>query len=42
MIKHGPDIDSQIENGITDSDLAISQLLLYNFHSKASKDTGST
>ena len=35
MVEHGPDIESQFENGVTDSDLAISQLLLYNFHKKA-------
>jgi hypothetical protein len=38
MTKHGPDIESQTENRILN--LAISQLLLYNFHSKASNDTG--
>jgi hypothetical protein len=42
LSKQGPDIGSQIENGITDSDHAISQLFLYNFHRKASKDTDST
>jgi hypothetical protein len=41
MIEHGLDIKSQIENGITDADIAIAQLLLYNFHSKQAKDTGS-
>jgi hypothetical protein len=41
MIEHGPDIESQIENGITDADIAIAQLLLYNFHSKQAKDSGS-
>jgi hypothetical protein len=32
MTKHGPDIESRIVNGITYSDLAISQLLLNRFH----------
>jgi hypothetical protein len=43
MTTHGPYIESQIENGIIDSDLVIYQRfrLLYNFHSKAPKDTGS-
>lgn len=27
MIEHGPDIKSQIENGLTKSDFAIAQLL---------------
>lgn len=34
MIEHGADIESKIENGITDSDLAIS-----HYHKKAAKDT---
>jgi hypothetical protein len=43
MIEHGLDIKSQIENRITDADIviAIAQLLLYNFHSRQAKDTGS-
>ena len=32
MIEHGPDIQSQIENEATSSDLAISQIIQYNCH----------
>ena len=39
MIEHGPDIESQLENGVAKSHLAISQLLQYNCHKKASKGT---
>ena len=39
MIEHGPDIESQLENGVTKSDLAIAQLLQYNCHKKVSKGT---
>jgi len=39
MIGHGPDIGSQLENGVSKSDLAIVQLLQYNCHKKASKGT---
>jgi hypothetical protein len=41
MVEHGPDIESQIENGITDANIAIAQLLQYNVHSKQAKGTGS-
>lgn len=34
MIEHGPDIKSQIENGLTKSDFAIAQLLYFNSHIK--------
>ncbi|XP_068241183.1 uncharacterized protein [Palaemon carinicauda] len=37
MIEHGPDIESQIENGVTDSDLAIAQLLVFHYHKKGAK-----
>ena len=37
MIEHGPDIQSQLDNKMTKSDLAIAQLLMYNYHSKQSK-----
>lgn len=39
MVEHGPDIESQLENGIADSDFAIAQLLLFNFHKKATKNS---
>jgi hypothetical protein len=39
MIEHGPDIESQLENGVTKSVLAIAQLLQYNCHKKVSKGT---
>lgn len=42
MIEHGPDIESQLENRITNSDEAIVQLLQYNRHRKAQKDSGSS
>lgn len=38
MIKHGPDIKSQIENGLTKSDFAIAQLLYFNSHRKEAKN----
>jgi hypothetical protein len=34
MIEHGPDIKSQIENGLAKSDVAIAQLLFFNSHKK--------
>lgn len=37
MIEHGPDIKSQIENGLTKSDFAIAQLLCFNSHRKETK-----
>lgn len=37
MIEHGPDIKSQIENGLTKSDFAIAQLLYFNSHRKETK-----
>ena len=39
MIEHGPDIKSQIANGVTKSDQAIAQLLQYNCHKKVPKNT---
>ena len=39
MIERGPDIESQLENGVAKSHLAISQLLQYNCHKKVSKGT---
>ena len=35
MIEHGPDIKSQIENGLAKPDFAIAQLLYFNSHKKA-------
>ena len=37
MIEHGPDIQSQIENEATSSDLAISQIIQYNCHQSKKK-----
>jgi hypothetical protein len=37
MIEHGPDIKSQIENGLAKSDFAIAQLLYFNNHKKGQK-----
>jgi hypothetical protein len=37
MIEHGPDIKSQIENGLAKSDFAIAQLLYFNNHKKGPK-----
>ncbi|VDI22023.1 Hypothetical predicted protein [Mytilus galloprovincialis] len=37
MIEHGPDIQSQLENSVCKSDLAIAQLLMYNYHAKTPK-----
>ncbi|CAC5356066.1 unnamed protein product [Mytilus coruscus] len=37
MIEHGPDIPSQLENSVCKSDLAIAQLLMYNYHAKTPK-----
>ena len=37
MIEHGTDIQSQLENGVYKSDLAIAQLLMYNYHAKTPK-----
>ena len=42
MIEHGPDIESQVENGLTKTDEAIAQLLQYNCHRKAPKGSGSS
>jgi hypothetical protein len=39
MIEHGPDIKSQIENGLGKSDFAIAQLLYFNNHKKGTKNT---
>ena len=39
MIKHGPDIKSQIENGLVKSDFALAQLLYFNCHRKGTKAT---
>ena len=39
MIEHGPDIKSQIENGLAKSDFAIAQLLFFNNHKKGTKNT---
>jgi hypothetical protein len=39
MIEHGPDIESQIENGLTKSNFAIAQLLYFNNHKKGTKNT---
>jgi hypothetical protein len=39
MIEHGPDIKSQIENGLAKSDFAIAQLLYFNSHKKGTKNT---
>jgi hypothetical protein len=41
MIERGPDIEYQIENGISDAYIAIAQLIVYNFHSNQAKDIGS-
>ena len=38
MIKHGPYIKSQIENGLAKPDFAIAQLLYFNSHKKATKN----
>ena len=37
MIEHGPDIKSQIENGLAKSDFAIAQLLYFNSYKKGTK-----
>ena len=37
MIEHGPDIQSQLENDVCRSDMAIAQLLMYNYHAKMPK-----
>ena len=37
MIEHGPDIKSQIENGLAKSDFPIAQLLYFNNHKKGPK-----
>ena len=42
MIEHGPDIESQLENGVTTSDQAIAQLLQFNCHRKVQKDSASS
>ena len=39
MIEHGPDIKSQIENGLAKSDFAIAQLLYFNSHKKGTKNS---
>ena len=38
-IEHGPDINSQIENGLIKSDFALAQLLYFNCHGKGIKAT---
>ena len=38
MIEHGPDIQSQIKNEATSSDLAISQIIQYNCHQSKKKE----
>ena len=42
MIEHDPDIESQLENGLTKSYEAIAQLLQYNCHRKAPNGSGSS
>jgi len=37
MIEHDPDIESQLENGLTKSEEAIAQLLQYNCPRKSTK-----
>ncbi|CAC5412787.1 unnamed protein product [Mytilus coruscus] len=37
MIEHGPDIKSQFDNVSTTSDLALAQLLMFNYHSNTQK-----
>jgi hypothetical protein len=37
MLEHGPDIKSQIENGLAKSNFAIAQLLYFNNHKKGQK-----
>jgi hypothetical protein len=37
IIEHGPDIKSQIENGLAKSNFAIAQLLYFNNHKKGPK-----
>ncbi|CAC5404371.1 unnamed protein product [Mytilus coruscus] len=37
MIEHGPDIKSQLENVSTKSDLALAQLLMFNYHQNTQK-----
>lgn len=37
MIEHGPDIQFGLENSTCKSDLAITQLLMYNYHPKTPK-----
>ena len=39
MIEHGPDIKSQIENGLAKSDFDIAQFLYFNNHKKGTKNT---
>ncbi|VDI11385.1 Hypothetical predicted protein, partial [Mytilus galloprovincialis] len=39
MIEHGPDIKSQVDNVPTKSDLALAQLLMFNYHSNRQKVT---
>jgi hypothetical protein len=39
MIEHGPDIKSQIENGLAKSDFAIAQFLYFNSHKKGTKNS---
>ena len=39
MIEYGPDIESQLENGVTTSDQDIAQLLQFNCHRKVPKDS---
>jgi hypothetical protein len=42
ITEHGPDIKSQIENGLAKSDFAIAQLLYYNNHKKGRQTTSSS
>ncbi|VDI15847.1 Hypothetical predicted protein [Mytilus galloprovincialis] len=39
MIEHGPDIKSQLDNVSTKSDLAVAQLLMFNYHPNSQKVT---
>ena len=39
MIEHGPDIKSQLDNVSTKSDLALAQLLMFNYHPNSQKVT---
>ncbi|VDI20119.1 Hypothetical predicted protein [Mytilus galloprovincialis] len=39
MIKHGPDIESQLDNISSKSDLALTQPLMFNYHTNRQKMT---